>query len=155
MQIPRESRGQLCKPQRRSGVCITFKNYPSELVLSGENEGFSVPYLTRHGGNQQGDREFMHEVCYKNRKAPEHILLLNQPACQAFIRKGERNLGSRALAETRQGKNVFPPSPRAPFMFFARLKSPSSSFLKRLPPRLFLNQFQREMVSLLPIGLSL
>lgn len=45
---------QLCKPKRKSGAVMqtlekvgslhNFQNYPSELVLSGENEGFSVPY---------------------------------------------------------------------------------------------------------------
>ena len=45
---------QLCKPKRKSGAVmqtlekvgslLNFKNYPSELVLSGENERFSVPY---------------------------------------------------------------------------------------------------------------
>lgn len=150
---PRESRGQLCKPQRKSGICITFKNYPSELVLSGENEGFSVPYFKGISRNlavarREGDWEFLHEVCYENRKAREPILLLNQPAWQAFNRKGKGIWAHERWRRQDRGKTRFPPSPRAPFTFFARPKSLSSSFLKRLPPRLpvFLNQLQRQMV---------
>ena len=98
-------------------------------------------YLARPGGGQKRDREFIHEVCYKNRKAPEHIL--TKLACVAGVQQGRgKEFGLTSAGGDKTGEERVPslPSrtlyvfrpPEVPFLFLSQ--TPASQAISKLVP---------------------